>query len=146
MPNLSLLSIPAMWLTIMVPHTYSFVIVTRANNGRYDNANSRGHAFTSTLQKTLPSDVLAMYERCKSAERNGFENLPLFAAAVLAANYAGVDKTTLDATAWSYVALRIVYTLCYINIKSQKKSHIRSGVWALSIFACMSLFARAAFA
>ncbi|EOD45996.1 Membrane-associated eicosanoid glutathione metabolism protein [Neofusicoccum parvum] len=92
MPNYSLLSIPAMWLTAQVPHAYAVNLVKRANNNRFDNANSKGSAFQASLKTAVPAATLARYERAEAAHRNGMENLPFFAAAVLAAKWAGVEE------------------------------------------------------
>lgn len=143
MPNYTILSIPAMWLTVLVPHTYAISYIKKHNNGRFDNANSKGHAWNAKLQSTIPADVLARYERAESAHRNGFENLPLFAAGVLAASWAGVDVSW---SAWAYVGLRVLYNYIYINASSVKKSFTRTGIWAVSSLVCLSLYVRAALA
>ncbi len=145
MPNNStLIAIPAMWLTALWPHVYAVYLITSANNGRFDNANSKGHAFLESLQKTVPREVLAKYERCEAAHRNGLENLPLFAAAILAANFSGVSHTTVATGAWTYVAMRMLYNACYMSINSNRKSLVRTAVWWLSTMIPMGLLVSAA--
>lgn len=85
MPNYTLLTIPAMWLTALAPHAWATPYVKRHNGGRFDNANFKTSAFAAKLAANVPADVLATYERAEAAHRNGLENLPLFAAGVLAA-------------------------------------------------------------
>lgn len=85
MPNYALLTIPAMWLTAIAPHSWAITYVKKHNNGRFDNANAKTQAFGAKLQANLPADVLARFERAEAAHRNGLENLPLFAVGVLAA-------------------------------------------------------------
>lgn len=85
MPHYSLLTIPAMWLTAVAPHSWAISYVKKHNHGRFDNANAKTQAFGAKLQANLPADVLARYERAEAAHRNGLENLPLFAVGVLAA-------------------------------------------------------------
>lgn len=143
MPDYTLLSIPAMWFTIMAPHTYAVSYIQKHNGGRFDNANSKGHAWNSKLLASVPADVLARYERAESAHRNGFENLPLFAAGVLAASWAGVDVSW---SAWAFVALRVVYNFVYVNVSTVKTSFVRSGIWTVGSFICLSLYVRAALA
>lgn len=85
MPNYTLLAVPAMWLTALAPHSWAVEFIKKHNNGRFDNSNSKGQAFSAKLQANVPADVLARYERAEAAHRNGLENLPLFAVGVLAA-------------------------------------------------------------
>ncbi|KAF4307766.1 Membrane-associated eicosanoid/glutathione metabolism (MAPEG) protein [Botryosphaeria dothidea] len=143
MSNSTLLAIPAMYITTLVPHFYAISLIKRANNGRYANANAHGSAFAQHLQRAVPAATLAQYERAERAHRNGLENLPLFAAAVLAARLAGVEHA-VGATAWAYVASRVVYNGLYIRIEDDRKAVARSGVWAAGLVLCLSLFVRAA--
>ncbi|KAL1639237.1 hypothetical protein SLS58_008079 [Diplodia intermedia] len=144
MPHYALLSIPAMWVVSLYPHMHAVNLIKSANNNRWDNTNSRGSAWSATLKQSVPADVLARFERAEAAHRNGLENLPLFGLAVLSAEWAAVPESTVAATAWAYIALRIVYNAMYINVTEMKKSFVRSGVWVLSSAVGLSLFVRAA--
>ncbi|KAH7047434.1 hypothetical protein B0J12DRAFT_666811 [Macrophomina phaseolina] len=144
MPNYTLLSIPAAYITAVVPHVYAVELIKRANNGRWANANAQGSAFKSHLQRTIPAPTLAKFERAESAHRNGLENLPLFAAAVLAAAHAGVEPAAVAWTAWAFCGLRVVYNGIYIHVSDNKVSFARSAVWAVGVLLCFSLFVRAA--
>lgn len=132
-----------MWLTALAPHPYAVGLIRKHSKLRFDNANSKGHAWNAKLQASLPADVLARYERAESAHRNGLENLPLFAAGVLAATWAGLDVTW---SAWAYVGLRVLYNFVYINVSTVRKSFTRTGIWAGSTLVCLSLYVRAALA
>jgi hypothetical protein len=46
---------------------------------------------------------------------NGFENVGLFAAAVVAGNIANLDNSTLNFWSGGYLVSRVVYTYVYIN-------------------------------
>ncbi|OJD36255.1 membrane-associated eicosanoid glutathione metabolism protein [Diplodia corticola] len=144
MPHYAILSIPAMWLVSLYPHAHAVGLIKSANNNRWDNANSKGHAWSATMQQSVPADVLARFERAEAAHRNGFENLPLFGLAVLSAEWAAVPEATVAVTAWTYVALRVAYNALYLNTTDVKTSFARSGVWALSSLVGLSLFVRAA--
>lgn len=144
MPNYTLLAIPAMWVTALAPHAYAMGYIKKHNNGRFDNSNSKGSAFNSKLQTTIPADVLARYERAESAHRNGLENLPFFAAGVLAATWAGVDVSW---GAWAYVGIRVLYNYIYVNVSTtRRKAFARTGIWALGSLVCVSFYVRAALA
>jgi uncharacterized MAPEG superfamily protein len=46
---------------------------------------------------------------------NGFENIGLFAAAVVAGNIANLDNSTLNFWSGGYLISRVIYTYIYIN-------------------------------
>ena len=94
--NYSIYTIPAFWVLAVAPHAYSAALIYRGTNGRLDNANPRGASFAEMCKKSLDKKTLARVERARAAEANGFENLPLFAAAVICANMAGLDHGTLN--------------------------------------------------
>ncbi|KKY21747.1 putative membrane-associated eicosanoid glutathione metabolism protein [Diplodia seriata] len=144
MPHYALLSIPAMWVVSIYPHMYAVNLIKSANNNHWDNTNSRGSAWSEKLKQAVPADVLARFERAEAAHRNGLENLPLFGLAVLSAEWAAVPEGTVAATAWAYIAMRIVYNALYLNVTDLKKSFARSGLWVVSSLVGLSLFVRAA--
>jgi uncharacterized MAPEG superfamily protein len=43
----------------------------------------------------------------------------------------------------TYLALRVVYILLYINVTRRKYSHLRSLVWASSTFLLIGIFVKA---
>lgn len=95
--NYSIYAIPAFWLIAIAPHAYSSALIRRGTNGRLDNANPRGASFAETYRKSLDRATFGKVERAKAAEANAFENLPVFAAAVICGNMAGLDVGTLNA-------------------------------------------------
>lgn len=142
--NLSLYAIPAYYLITLFPHSYAIRTVTRANNGRWDNANPRSSNWTETLQKTLPAHVYARYERAEAAHKNGMENLPLFATAITLGNLAKLSNGTLNGIAFAYLLSRVVYTFIYINVDKRKLSFARSATWGVGTMMCLSLIVMAA--
>jgi uncharacterized MAPEG superfamily protein len=57
--------------------------------------------------------------RAEGAQQNGFENVGLFAAAVVAGNIAKLDNTTLNYLSGGYLASRVLYNFVYINNQSE---------------------------
>jgi uncharacterized MAPEG superfamily protein len=53
--------------------------------------------------------------RAEGAQQNGFENIGLFAAAVVIGNVAKLDNWTLNALSAGYLASRVVYNALYIT-------------------------------
>lgn len=61
-------------------------IIRKANNGFWNNANSRSTEWVGSLQKSVPGETLARFERAEAAHKNGLESAPFFVGAVLAGN------------------------------------------------------------
>jgi uncharacterized MAPEG superfamily protein len=74
----------------------------------------------------LPPSEAAKIKRREGAHKNGFENFPLFAAAIIVGNEAGMDSGTLNLIGLGYLITRGVYSWLYTNITSEKKSYLRS--------------------
>jgi uncharacterized MAPEG superfamily protein len=73
--------------------------------------------------------------RAVAAMQNGFEGFPLFAAAVIIAQFGGAAQDCVDALALSYIAVRIAFTVCYL----QDWATLRSLVWAAGIGVILTL-------
>jgi uncharacterized MAPEG superfamily protein len=67
--------------------------------------------------------------RLMRAQRNLFETLPIFAAAVLIAHAAGREDTLTHWGAWLYLIARVIYVPLY----ALGVPYIRSLVWAVSL-------------
>lgn len=99
----------------------------RRSDGGYDNNNPRDWAAKQTGWKA----------RAAAAQNNGFEALPLFVFAVLAAQFAGLDQARTDMLAMAFIGSRIVYTgLYFANIAA-----LRSVVWAVGLGCTIAIFA-----
>jgi uncharacterized MAPEG superfamily protein len=71
--------------------------------------------------------------RAEGAQQNGFENVGLFASAVVAGNIAGLDNRTLNILSSGYLASRAVYNYIYINNKTEAAGEchfLKSSKWA----------------
>lgn len=53
--------------------------------------------------------------RAEGAQQNGFENIGLFAAAVVIGNVAKLDNWTLNSLSFGYLASRVLYNVIYIG-------------------------------
>ena len=96
----------------------------------YDNHAPRVQA------ETLPPQRRRGYW----AQLNGFEAFPPFAAGVIVAHLAGAAQPTIDGLAVTFVALRVIYTGCYIYDQPTP----RSLVWVLGFACVVGLFVAAA--
>lgn len=99
----------------------------RRSDGGYDNNNPREWAAKQSGWKA----------RAAAAQNNGFEALPLFVFAVLAAQFAGIDQARTDQLAMAFIGARLVYTgLYFANIAA-----LRSVVWGVGLACTIAIFA-----
>jgi uncharacterized MAPEG superfamily protein len=99
----------------------------KRSQGGYDNNDPRGWAAKQEGWKA----------RAAAAQNNGFEALPLFAFAVLAAQAAGLDQARTDHLALAFIGLRVLYTAIYLaNIGA-----LRSLVWGAAVAVNIAIFA-----
>ena len=80
-----------------------------------------------------------MIHRCEGAQTNGFENIGLFAAAVLAGNFAGLPAPTLNLLSGGYVVSRVLYNWIYINSTRPAMALARTGMWSVGIGILLAL-------
>jgi uncharacterized MAPEG superfamily protein len=89
---------------------------------------------TGTAYNTGPRDdpgppVGVITGRLQRAQKNLFETLPIFAAAILIAHMAGRDGALTLCGAWLYFIGRVVYVPLY----TAGISYVRSAVWVVSL-------------
>lgn len=84
--------------------------------------------------RTFLSNLEGWRKRAHNAQLNAFEVTPAFAAAVIIGHLAGIaGQDTLDTLAVAFVAVRVLYFVCYVA----DWASLRSVVW----FAGMLLIA-----
>lgn len=102
-----------------------FTIYAKASKD-FDNAKPREYM----------ERIAGARKRAYWAVQNSYETFPLFMAAVLLAERAGVAQQTVNLLAIGFVVCRFVYGLMYVL----DKATIRSLVWAISMICIVSLF------
>lgn len=138
-PNYSIHAFTAFYLMAFVPQLYSTILIYRATNGRYNNVNPRGASSFETYKKGCDKATYDRFERARAAHANAMENLPLFAAAMICANMAGLDVGLVNMVCGIFLGLRAVHSLLYIAIEKHALSHARSIVWNASAVCCVYL-------
>jgi uncharacterized MAPEG superfamily protein len=77
------------------------------------------------------------YKRATRAHANCIENLPVYAAIVLAASHAGLDDGFLDALACALLAARVIQSLVHISfVQTNTAVSVRFSFFFLQ-FICM---------
>ena len=97
-----------------------------ATSGNYNNSAPR--AGLENLQ--------GVSQRALWAEKNSFEILPAYIAAILVAHVAGAEQAYIDLAAILFIVSRVLYALCYL----MDWATLRSIVWTLGIACIIGLF------
>ncbi|KAH7370489.1 hypothetical protein BKA65DRAFT_522205 [Rhexocercosporidium sp. MPI-PUGE-AT-0058] len=125
----SFYTVPAAWLIAFLPHPYAVSL-----SKKFDNLSPR--TYVGSLQKDRTDLII----RAEGAQTNGFENLGLFAPAVVAGNLAGISAQTLNTLSGGYIVSRILYNYIYINNTSQAAANLRSVVFVTGVGLIWTLF------
>lgn len=126
--NISIAAIPAYYVITLASHFYAQMLLVSTDKTLYDNTSPR-HNSQEKIKKALGPDTYKKYERAKAASTNGFESFPLFATAMLAGNFAGISSERMGHVALGVLASRVLYSIVYVNNRTQAQSFVRSGIW-----------------
>ncbi|KAI1352787.1 hypothetical protein F5Y01DRAFT_83344 [Xylaria sp. FL0043] len=142
--NISYFTIPVALFAALWPRSQS--AFGEPGKKYFDPANPR--TFTSRLEKAdLDKETVARILRAEAASANGMEGLPIFAAAVVAGNSAGLSNTALNSLSVGYIVSRIIYNYVYIFLSSNRKlASLRTPVWFVGIGSALALFVKAGLA
>ncbi|TFK32355.1 hypothetical protein BDQ12DRAFT_692667 [Crucibulum laeve] len=140
--TLSLYSIPVVWFTSFYPQTMKFLIIK--NTAGFNNVQPRSNVSKFVENKNISPKLAARVERMEGAHLNGNEALPLWFAAVLAGNYAGLSNEILNSVSLSYIVTRLAYNYVYINQETPGKSWLRTSLFFFSLSMPMTLLIKAA--
>jgi len=111
---------------LMVPGSKApLMAAISREKGGYDNHNPRAQQ----------ASLSGYNARALAAHQNTIEAFPLFAAALLAALWAGVDSVWVHALSLAFLIARVVYIKLYLADQATP----RSLVWSIGFFACLGL-------
>ncbi|EME43978.1 hypothetical protein DOTSEDRAFT_53217 [Dothistroma septosporum NZE10] len=141
--NYPLLSIPAYYIFSLIPHVYAGSILS-SHGYKVNNANPKASLSPDAVKGKVPDAAFQKYQRAENAQSNNLEQLPLYAAAVLASVIAerstakglgnvvaGEDLTGVTRFIGVFMAVRAAYMVSYVQIADHSKSFIRSTFWAI---------------
>jgi uncharacterized MAPEG superfamily protein len=92
--------------------------------------------FDNNLPREWLSKQTGFRARGNAAQANSFEAFPLFAAAVLTANFTHASVHTVNLLALIFVIARTLFIICYV----MDKPTLRSICWTGGIFSATSIF------
>lgn len=127
--NYSLYTIPAAWGLSLVPHLYAAHLYQKATSRTFDNRHPRSLTKIVAEDQSIDSTTKGRIIRAEGAQQNGFENVGLFAAAVVAGNMARLDNSWLNILSAGYVLSRLIYNVIYINNTTASLAMVRSTVF-----------------
>ncbi|KAH7395165.1 membrane-associated, eicosanoid/glutathione metabolism protein [Phaeosphaeria sp. MPI-PUGE-AT-0046c] len=139
--NYHLLAIPAYYIFSVVPHAYASGLLANAGY-KVNNASPKASLSPNAVKGKVPDAVFGKYQRAEAAQSNNFEQMPIFAVAVLASLFAerstatglgravaNGDATGLTTFIGAWFAVRTMYVVAYVSISEHSKSPIRSLLW-----------------
>ncbi len=116
----------AYWCVLIAGLLPYAATLSAKGGSRFDNHNPRAWLAAQTGWRA----------RAHSAQLNGFEAFPLFAAAVIIAHHLGAPQPRVDGLALVFVAARVVYLGAYIA----DLALLRSIVWFVGIGSSVAIF------
>jgi len=121
----------AFWC-VLIAGFLPYVATVIAKSGRRD--------FDNREPRTWLAKQEGFRKRANAAQQNGFEAFPYFAAAVIIAHVLNGPQALVDILAMVFVALRILYLICYLS----NQSMLRSLVWFAGLGTVIAIFIVAA--
>ncbi|KAG9293820.1 hypothetical protein G9A89_019158 [Geosiphon pyriformis] len=139
--NFSLYALPAAALLPYFP--YLIKILTILNQtGEWNHLSPRTNL--EKCERKMTKSAFEMAKRCDAAHYNGLESFPIFATAVLVANWTGVPRKTLNKWSKIFIASRILYNLSYMTGVRNGVAYTRSALFLAGLISSFILFLQAA--
>ncbi|KAH7111480.1 hypothetical protein B0J13DRAFT_660002 [Dactylonectria estremocensis] len=138
--NYSYYTVPAAYLAAYSMHFYAVTSSGKNFNMSIPRTTEDNCSKDEKMEPILLGKIL----RARGAHQNGNETIGLYAAGVVAANLAGVDKHALNKLSLAYLATRLFYNYSYVWL--QEKSGFggsRPLVWTASMAIIFTLFIKA---
>lgn len=142
--NPSVLAIPAYFVLAMFPHGWAINVASQGRISTWDNRNPRNTDLKLKLKARLPPETYAKYERLEACHANSMESLPLFTAAVVLGNIAGLKREDLTSFAAYFLAVRVSYMAVYAMHTTQGPTALRTGIWYVGVGLCFKTLIQAA--
>jgi uncharacterized MAPEG superfamily protein len=130
-PNYSFHYIAGAYAFSLIPHQYYVIKAMTAKDSTYTNITPRTNL--DTLKATAPPDTWTKLVKARGCHLNALEGFPLFAAAMIAGNVAGVSTKEMNVLGAEYLGVRLLYNVLYMAVRNEPMSYLRSGVYVWSV-------------
>ncbi|KAF5356888.1 hypothetical protein D9756_006732 [Leucocoprinus leucothites] len=124
---LSLYSIPVVYFTAMYPHLWKVNTIMSITG--FNNVYPRANVTEFAQDKRVPPKLAGKIKRMEGAHCNGLEQFPVWTAAILVANLAGLDNAYLNKMSLGFIAMRILFNQIYIAHESNAVGWVRTAVF-----------------
>lgn len=141
--NLSLYTIPICWVISLMPHVYASRTYEAATKKEFDIKEPRSFTRKLEADQSIDSKTKGRILRAEGAQQNGFENIGLFAAAVVAANVAKVDSSWLNGLSIGYLVSRFIYNHVYMFNETKTLAQLRTVTFLSGIGMIFTLYIQA---
>ena len=138
--NVSLYTIPVAWFLCLVPRVYAAHLYEKVSAAKFDNRYPRHLTKTVMECQNIDSCTKGRIVRAEMAQQNGFDNIGLFATAVIAGNMANISHTWLNAMSVGYLISRIIYNLIFINNTTLILAWTRTAVFMSGVAMILTMF------
>ena len=119
------------------------VAYNRAAGKDMDIRHPREFSKTAANESSLDAKTQRRIVRAEAAMANGFENIGLFAAAVVAGNAAKLSPKLLNGLSLGYIVSRLVYTWIYISNETKVLATGRALAFFSGMGMIFTLFTKA---
>lgn len=145
--NLSWAGVPLSLLIAALPHWYTIYLAeSNRIQGGWSNVNPRFWVQSliakSTTTKLTPLELTIL--RGQSCQANAFENVPLFVASIVWANFTGLDVKTINRFVVGYLVSRVLFTVLYVKVSGKAESFARTAVFQVGIGWIISIWLKGA--
>ncbi|KIS69706.1 uncharacterized protein UMAG_02234 [Mycosarcoma maydis] len=145
--NLSWAGVPLSLLLAAIPHWYTIYLAeSNKVQGGWSNVNPRFWVQSliakGQTKKLTPLELQIL--RGQSCQANSFENVPLFVASLLWANYTGLQVGTINNFVVGYLVSRAIYTLLYLKTTGKAESFARTLVFNFGIVWIITIWLKGA--
>ena len=141
--NISLNTIPIAWTICLIPRLWARYAYNKALGKDMDTRHPRDFTKTVANDKTLDETTRGRIVRAEAAMQNGYDNIGLFAAAVVAGNLARLDSKLLNGLSLGYVMSRLVYMWVYVHNETSSLANGRAAAFFSGIGMVFALFIKA---
>ena len=143
LPLNSVVCVASSLILAYLPHLYrAFGVVAPKlirDGKKFDLRYPRAE-YTRAVDATVEGQLV---ERLTGCHNNGLEAFASFGVAVAVALATGAEAEKLNRTATLFLALRVLYTYCYVTGVSRRKALIRLVTWVAGIGCTLAIFTQA---
>lgn len=135
--------VAALLLLAFIPHWIRAFVYVRPKLAREGRAFDLRYTRKNVEAATDDTPEGRTIARLTGAHTNSLEAFSFIAASVVLALLSGVERSTVDALATAFLAIRVAYTVVYCTGTRAWMGPARSLLWAVGLCICFTLLLKA---